>query len=182
MIPPPRPDAELRDWIEESLDAYKPEMRSVLFPLFVSCYLSLVRARERELALLFYSEFQQDHALCHRRELNELSQLTLPEHLDLSPLVKRLEASRWEVKISAYAHALLLHTIHSRGLAPLLHALNERVHLVRTRLQPDASLDDGKPGGVVAAAAAARMWAGMSDDALAEANRSEQASVCEGRL
>lgn len=38
----------LRDWIETSLDLYKPELRSVLFPLFVHCYLDLVAKKHTE--------------------------------------------------------------------------------------------------------------------------------------
>ena len=76
-------------------------MRSVLFPLFVSCYLSLVRASERETASHFYNEFAEDHALSHRAELNALAQLTTPEQLDASALAQRLQSRRWEVRMSA---------------------------------------------------------------------------------
>eukprot|EP00966_Prymnesium_polylepis_P022214 511203-Prymnesium_polylepis.1 len=77
-------------------------MRSVLFPLFVGGYLSLVRAAERDTAARFYQEFQEDHALCHRAELNALAQLTAPEQLAASPFAQRLEAGRWKVAMSAY--------------------------------------------------------------------------------
>ncbi|KAL1526652.1 hypothetical protein AB1Y20_015356 [Prymnesium parvum] len=166
---------ELRDWVETCLDAYKPELRRVLFPLFVGCYLSIVRSSEREVASHFFNQFREDHALAHRAELNALSQLTSAEQLDASPIARRVESDRWEVPISAYAHALLLHAVHSRGLAPLLHTLNQRVRLVRHRAHPDPSVDDGQAGSGTAAAAAAHLWLGISDAAIEEANQSEQA-------
>ena len=36
----------LRDWVDGSLEAFKAELRSVLFPFFVHCYLELIEASE----------------------------------------------------------------------------------------------------------------------------------------
>ena len=48
LPPPPGPprylDAyeKLKSWIDDTLDVYKPELRRLLWPIFVHCYLNLV--------------------------------------------------------------------------------------------------------------------------------------------
>lgn len=158
--------AELRDWVEASLEAYRPELRRVLFPLFVASYLALVSAGEREHASIFFNEFHEDHALCHRSELNSLAQITAPEHLACSEFATRLMARRWEVQMSAYSLALLIHSIEQRRLAPLLAALNERVVISITRQGHSSDVDDGTAGSWTAAAASAQMWNDMSESSI----------------
>jgi transcription initiation factor TFIID subunit 5 len=38
----------VRDWVDSSLEAFKPELRRVLFPFFVHCYLELMEASQVE--------------------------------------------------------------------------------------------------------------------------------------
>ena len=75
---------ELREWVDGSLDAFKPELQQVLYPLFVHCYLALVQSSDastRGHAARFAEEFRDDHALRHRDELNLLQQVTTREQL-----------------------------------------------------------------------------------------------------
>ena len=75
---------ELREWVDGSLDAFKPELQQVLYPLFVHCYLALVQSSDastRGHAARFVEEFRDDHALRHRDELNLLQQVTTREQL-----------------------------------------------------------------------------------------------------
>ena len=75
---------ELREWVDGSLDAFKPELQQVLYPLFVHCYLGLVQSSDastRGHAARFAEEFRDDHALRHRDELNLLQQVTTREQL-----------------------------------------------------------------------------------------------------
>ena len=75
---------ELREWVDGSLDAFKPELQQVLYPLFVHCYLALVQSSDastRGHAAGFAEEFRDDHALRHRDELNLLQQVTAREQL-----------------------------------------------------------------------------------------------------
>ena len=75
---------ELREWVDGSLDAFKPELQQVLYPLFVHCYLALVQSTDastRGHAVRFAEEFRDEHALRHRDELNLLQQVTTREQL-----------------------------------------------------------------------------------------------------
>ena len=55
----------LREWVDASLDAFKPELRAVLFPFLVHCYLELVQGGEAEEAAAMLHECGEKRALAH---------------------------------------------------------------------------------------------------------------------
>ena len=85
----------LRDWVDGSLEAFRPELRRLLFPMFVHCYLELVEASNLEEAAQFLSEGQEDHALFHQAELNLLSQVSAPSHVAAHEFAKRVRSRRF---------------------------------------------------------------------------------------
>jgi transcription initiation factor TFIID subunit 5 len=56
--------AQLKDWVEKSLDRYKMELMAVLYPLYVHCVLDLLEKGFPEEAGVFlhkYKSFAGDH-------------------------------------------------------------------------------------------------------------------------
>jgi hypothetical protein len=76
--------ARLEDWVAGSLEHHKPELRGVLFPLFVLCYYKLVehQDQDQELAARFLARWGAEHALQYASEVRCLAAATRPEHLD----------------------------------------------------------------------------------------------------
>ena len=165
---------ELREWVDGSLDAFKPELQQVLYPLFVHCYLSLVQSSDagtRGHAAGFAEEFRDDHALRHRDELNLLQQVTAREQLQSHAYAKRMLSKRYEVALSAYARALLLRFMQQARLVLLLTLLNQHVTISLSRIQPSTH------AGVAAAevaAAAAQAWLSLTEEEARRENASEQ--------
>ena len=73
--------ARLEDWVAGSLEHLKPELRGVLFPLFVLCYYRLVLA-PHDLAPHFLERWGAEHSLRYASEVRCLAATTSPEHLD----------------------------------------------------------------------------------------------------
>ena len=171
---------ELNDWVDGSLDAYKPELRAVLFPLFVHSYLQLVQAGERDVAAAFLEELGAAHTLCHRSEINLLAQITSPAQVDKSPFAARLLSRRFDVPMSSFGRALLLQCLQDRRLSPLLSTLNTRINITCERLHPAADGADAETvAAATAAAAASQLWKDVDADTLSALNAVE---VAWGRL
>ena len=70
----------LRDWVDGSLEAFKAELRSVLFPFFVHCYLELIEASElTEAAELLQARPQISPVERRSRDATRSARLTAPD-------------------------------------------------------------------------------------------------------
>lgn len=175
----------MRDWVEASLEAYRPELRAVLFPFFVHCYLRLVQGADLAQAAALLRYGREDHALFHRTELNLLSQVIAPSHIDTHEFAARVRSRRFEVSLSAQSRELLLHFLQQASFTPLLQLLNEHITLRVERVAPpvDGAAADGsgqagdsdeaRPSvsdSVAAASAAAQMWVGVGAEGVRTVN------------
>ena len=98
----------LVDWVFGSLDAYKPELMRITFPLFVHCYVELVSLSPSSAVLgTFFDKHSSLHVELHREELRSLSQVTTPAHLAQNEFVTRALGSKFEVEMSACSFELL---------------------------------------------------------------------------
>ena len=165
----------LRDWVQDSIEAFQAELRAVLFPFFVHCYLELVAAAELEQATALLHDCQDEHVLFHRAEVNLLSQVTAPSHLATHEFARRVRSRRCEVPLCAYSRGLLMHFLQQPRAARLLAILNSHITLrvERLALPPEtAQQDNAAPPtfAAVAASTASQLWMGLSEEAATAAN------------
>ena len=161
----------LAEWVDNVIDNYRQELEKLLFPIFAHVYLDLVASNNVDHAKRFFDEFQTRHALFNRDVLNQLSQVSAPEHEKRIEYTCRLRSQRYEVELSAFARSLLLGFIEENRLTLLLHLLNERIRLVIPSIGPvkgDTTGDDEMPN--MCGAATAMMWHQLGDAEIAEAN------------
>jgi hypothetical protein len=173
---------DLREWVDGSLAAFRSELRALLFPFLLHCYIELTQAGKLDEASHLLRESSDEHlALAHRTELNLLSQVTTAAHIETNELVRRARSCRFEVALCVQARTLLMHFLQQRGRDALLTFINTRVTLlVERRTAHPGAADDADDGGAgasalhldAAASTAARLWTGLSDEALASANAS----------
>ena len=90
----------LRDWVECVLDAYRPELRALVFPFFVHCYLELVEGGKLKQAASFLRDCGKEHAYFHRDELSLLGQVTVPSQLASHEFAARVRTRRFELPSS----------------------------------------------------------------------------------
>lgn len=119
----------VRDWVERSLDLYKPELRRFLYPIFVHSFLDLVSQNSVEAASNFYEEFSGEHEAAHASDLQELRAITLPEHAAQNHVALLFRNKKYRLSVSRTVFDLLLHHLHevdSRGSIPI-RFLNEYI-------------------------------------------------------
>ncbi|GMM27342.1 chromatin modification protein [Martiniozyma asiatica (nom. inval.)] len=93
----------LRSWIEESLEMYKYELEKFLYPVFVHCYISLIKQNQIGDARLFFDKFKIDHSI-HHTELITLSTLN-----DINqPLAQMYLNNKYKILVSQTTMNLLL--------------------------------------------------------------------------
>jgi WD40 associated region in TFIID subunit, NTD2 domain len=63
----------LQEFIAGSLETYKPELSSISFPVFVHCYLELVRKNNVDVARQMMATWSREHSLHYEEEVSRLA-------------------------------------------------------------------------------------------------------------
>lgn len=134
-----RPYLALRDWTEKSLDLYKPELRRVLYPVFVHIYLDLTSKGYVSQARSFFEENAVDHATLHYKDLQILSSISLPAHVEGNELTKAFRNNKYVLKVSRTTFDLLiyfLHEIEEAGGSSIIRIINQYIDANITTARP----------------------------------------------
>ncbi|VVT55043.1 uncharacterized protein SAPINGB_P004396 [Magnusiomyces paraingens] len=134
-----RPYLALRDWTEKSLDLYKPELRRVLYPVFVHIYLDLISKGCVKQAKDFFEENAADHATLHYQDLVVLSRISLPAHIEENELTKAFRNNKYVIKVSRTTFDLLvyfLHEIEDIGGSAIIRIINQYIEAKITTARP----------------------------------------------
>ncbi len=116
----------LKKYIEESLDLYKEELQSVLFPMFTQLYLGMIQSQFTVEAKQFYLE---EKFQFHFNYKDELKDLELADHTKLGdPNIAKYLTNKFQVKISLYAFQLLIHFVKLNQLILLLNIMNRSLN------------------------------------------------------
>lgn len=135
---------ELRDWVDASLDIYKPQLRAVLYPLLIHCFLEMVRRDRWKDARSFLQKCAPDltntpadESAVRRSELQSLSSIASPQHVEENETARLYLLYRYEIFLSHYAFELLVsYLADDMRRAVLLRILNQRC-----RIRVDAPVD-----------------------------------------
>mmetsp|Transcript_5675 Transcript_5675/g.6154 ORF Transcript_5675/g.6154 Transcript_5675/m.6154 type:complete len:662 (+) Transcript_5675:56-2041(+) len=119
----------LEDWCRQSLDMYKPELMSILYPVFVHCYLELVYKHHHDAARKFMEEFSAEHAEMHDKELKELAVITTRELMQDDHKVKVLRGSKFRVTMCSFSFELLMTFLHENSFMLLLGIINRYINI-----------------------------------------------------
>jgi len=135
----------LRDWGMSSLDMYRPELLSILFPVFVHCYLDLVEKNYGIEAMKFLQAHRGDHIKKHGTEIGRLESLTNANQMKENPFIQNFRQYKFHITMCRYAFELLLAFLHEKKfmliLSILNHYLNIEVHSGQPRPRdPDTIL------------------------------------------
>lgn len=122
--------ARVRDWIFGALDMYKPELLRVLFPMFVHCYLTLVKKNKVEESRDFFARFHEDHVRAHCDDIRGLSGVALPEHVETDPCAMKFIKHKFSIEMCFQSFDLLVRFLRAsdgNGATKCLAILNENV-------------------------------------------------------
>ncbi|KAF4623627.1 hypothetical protein D9613_001738 [Agrocybe pediades] len=99
---------ELENWVDGSLDMYRPEFRPILFPIFCHFYLDLIQQGYKEAATRFFQNSSKSLAAAHNSTLHHLSTLLLPSHVQNDDLAKRFREEKYAIQMSKSGFGLLV--------------------------------------------------------------------------
>lgn len=140
----------LKEWVETSLDLYQPELRRVLYPVFVHMYLDLLSDNHPTEAHEFFDQFEEEHEVLHQSEINELRGLQLPNHVQENELAQQYMTNKYRVQMSRTAFDLLLyflHNIEAVGGLIVIRLINQHMEMQVTNGQPSLETPiDSAPG------------------------------------
>ncbi|KAI9250494.1 WD40-repeat-containing domain protein [Phascolomyces articulosus] len=141
----------LREWIEKSLDWYKPELRSVLFPIFVHAYLDLVSKNLSEQAKYFMETYKKDHVELHSLDIDRLETVTSPEHIRENELAQMYRNNKYNLRMSSVPFELFLNYLQDNKYMLLLRIVNQylNIQVVHGKLKSAGGLENDDMAGVI---------------------------------
>lgn len=140
----------LAAWIDNSLDMYRGEMSKVLWPVFLHCYLGLVKrnatAEAHQLMTKHKTRFTAAAAAAtqqHTQEVRELAAVAVPQHLATSRVAQAAAGSRTHISLTGFSLELLMGFLHSARLSLVLGILNEHADFHVTEGPPAGGAQEG---------------------------------------
>ncbi|KAJ6095110.1 hypothetical protein N7467_002623 [Penicillium canescens] len=104
----------LKNWVEENLDLYKPELRRVLWPLFVYSFFNMVTSFYPQDAKSFFEANKNMFLPEHTDDIRHFEPISLPEHLQDNSVAKLYRNNKYRVVLSNPAYTNLLQFLESK--------------------------------------------------------------------
>lgn len=127
-------------WIEETLNIYRPELRRILWPVFVYSYLILVTQNRSADAENFFNNFKGLFAQEHSEDLRMLGPIKSSEHVEDSYIAQLYYKNRYRLSISEPAFYHLVQFLESQkeyGGILLLDILNGHCNIATVNRASD---------------------------------------------
>ncbi|PGH07215.1 hypothetical protein AJ79_06319 [Helicocarpus griseus UAMH5409] len=103
-----------RKWIEDNLDIYKPELRRVLWPLFVYSYLTLISSLVPLEGRQFFEANKSLFLPEHSEDIRALEPISLPEHVQENSTAKLYRGNKYRLTLSNPAFSNLMQFLESK--------------------------------------------------------------------
>ncbi|GHJ85202.1 hypothetical protein NliqN6_1604 [Naganishia liquefaciens] len=107
---------KLREWVEAGLEGWKPELREILYPVFVHTFLDLLDSDLGQTAKDFFNRSAAYHDVLHHADLIQLKNVSSSAHLLVNPLVVRFRRNKYTVNLSRGSFGLLIGWLSDLGL------------------------------------------------------------------
>ncbi|KAG5862261.1 hypothetical protein JTB14_016743 [Gonioctena quinquepunctata] len=136
---------ELKRFVEGSLDIYKHELGTILFPVLVHMYLELVYNGHREKAIDFMKTFGPEQDSYYQEDLKKLAMVTKRDHMNGNELTETFKSNQFIIRISRDTLSLLKRHLNDKKAAVLLNIIQEHLYfdmyegVARNKSQIDAT-------------------------------------------
>nr|POE92405.1 transcription initiation factor tfiid subunit 5 [Quercus suber] len=105
----------VQKWIENMLDIYKPELKRLLWPLFVHSYLNLISDFYPRDGEDFFKNFKNLFEAEHKDDLRSLTGLNLPEHVQDNDIAKLYRTHKYRLSLSNMAFSTLIQFLETKA-------------------------------------------------------------------
>lgn len=136
----------LRGWIEDNLDLYKPELRRLLWPIFVYSYLALAHEHYVRDCKRFFDKYNGLFLPDHEVDVGNLGGISMPEHIEANTTAKKYNTNRYRLSFTSMALSSLYEFLEAKELegGSIITALLQRhfdiKQVERTRAGQERSL------------------------------------------
>ncbi|KAL8806494.1 MAG: hypothetical protein Q9182_001276 [Xanthomendoza sp. 2 TL-2023] len=123
----------LRNWIEGNLEIYKPDLRRLLWPVFVYAFLELVSEWYPKESRTFFNSYRDIFETEHETDMRALQAIALPEHVYENQIAKIYHSQRYRVTLSQTAFYNLIGFLEHKekeGGAVLVSLIQTRLTVV----------------------------------------------------
>ncbi|KAI9482612.1 WD40-repeat-containing domain protein [Zychaea mexicana] len=130
---------------------HKPELRSVLFPIFVHAYLDLVSKNLSEQAKYFMETYKKDHVELHSLDISRLETVTTPDHIRENELAQMYRNNKYNLRMSSVPFELFLNYLQDNKYMLLLRIVNQylNIQVVHGKLKSAGGLEMDDMAGVI---------------------------------
>ncbi|XP_045472078.1 transcription initiation factor TFIID subunit 5 [Harmonia axyridis] len=142
---------ELKNFVEDSLDIYKHELGTILYPILVHMYLELVYNGHTEKAITLMKAFGPEQDSYYQDDLRKLALVTNREHMNGNELTDTFKSHQFIIRMSRDTLSLLKRHLNDRKASVLLNIVQEHLYfdmyegVARNKSQIDAT--SGAVGG-----------------------------------
>lgn len=119
--------ALLKNWVDSSLELYKPELNYIMYPIFIYLFLNLVK-KDVIQARKFFDKYSSDFKLYHSTEINRLFSVNSVDHIKENEIASAFNDSKYRITVSKAVFSLLLYFLNeneSVGGALIISIINQ---------------------------------------------------------
>lgn len=119
----------LKNWIDSSLELYKPELSRIIYPIFIYVFLQLV-IKDPLQARRFFDKYSVDYKALHGSEINRLFSVNSVDHIKENELAQGFQTNKYKITISRTTLNLLLYFLNeneSVGGSLLISIINQNL-------------------------------------------------------
>lgn len=104
----------VQEWIDNVLDIYKPELKRILWPLFVHSFLNLVVDCYQRDSQDFFSTFRKFFEKEHEDDLRALQPISEPEHVQHNDIAQLYRNNKYRLSMSNMAFSTLIQFLEAK--------------------------------------------------------------------
>ncbi|CDO95146.1 unnamed protein product [Kluyveromyces dobzhanskii CBS 2104] len=119
----------LKNWVDSSLELYKPELTRIIYPIFIYVFLQLV-IKDPLHARRFFDKYSVDYKAVHGSEINRLFSVNSVDHIKENELAQGFQTNKYKITISRTTLNLLLYFLNeneSVGGSLLISIINQNL-------------------------------------------------------
>ncbi|XP_038222053.1 transcription initiation factor TFIID subunit 5 [Zerene cesonia] len=137
----------LKKYIENSLDIYKYELSTLLYPVFVHMYLVLILYDHNEHAEKFLERFGPEQEDYYQDDLKRLAIVKTKEQIKGNEIAEIYSSNKFEVQLSRDASSQLKRFLHEQKSSPVI------INIINNHIQIDVHDGPGRTQAQVRATA-----------------------------
>ncbi|CAB3366035.1 Hypothetical predicted protein [Cloeon dipterum] len=136
---------DLKNFVESSLDIYKHELGTILYPVFVHMYLELVFNGHERMAIKFMQKFAPEQEDYYQDDLKKLAQVTKINHLKDNELTETFNSNEFIIRMSRDTLSILKRHLKEKKKSVVPNIVQEHLYfdmyegVARNKQQIDAT-------------------------------------------